>query len=114
MVAVAHAIIVRAYHMLKRHQAYYEQGQTSFGAPKNGSVVPRLVARLGRLGDNCSPCHPSSPRLRLGADRDIVASPPPSAPARCRQELFAFDDAHASVSPEATWAPRRRIAPLRG
>lgn len=52
IVAVAHSIIVSAYHMLKRHQTYYEQGQTYFDDHKKVSVVNRLVARLGRLGYN--------------------------------------------------------------
>jgi hypothetical protein len=29
----------------------------------------------------------------------LASVPPPIAPARCRQELFVFDEAHASVSP---------------
>jgi hypothetical protein len=29
----------------------------------------------------------------------LASVPPPIAPARLRQELFAFDDAHTSVSP---------------
>jgi hypothetical protein len=38
--------------------------------------------------------------------------PPPIAPARLRQERCAFDDAHASVGPEATCAARRCLSPL--
>jgi hypothetical protein len=29
----------------------------------------------------------------------LASVPPPIAPARCRQERFAFDEAHASVGP---------------
>jgi hypothetical protein len=29
----------------------------------------------------------------------LASVPPPSVPARLRQEIFAFDDAHASVDP---------------
>jgi hypothetical protein len=29
----------------------------------------------------------------------LASVPPPIAPARCRQEIFAFDEAHGSVVP---------------
>jgi hypothetical protein len=43
----------------------------------------------------------------------LASVPPPRAPARCRQEIFAFDEAYTSVDPEAKRAPRRRILLLR-
>ena len=43
----------------------------------------------------------------------LASVPPPIAPARCRQELFAFAEAHVSMGPEATGAPRRCVSPLR-
>jgi hypothetical protein len=42
----------------------------------------------------------------------LASVPPPIAPARLRQEICVFDDAHASVSPEARCAPQRRHSPL--
>jgi hypothetical protein len=42
----------------------------------------------------------------------LASVPPPIAPARIRQEIFAFDEAHASVSPEARCTPQRRHSPL--
>jgi hypothetical protein len=43
----------------------------------------------------------------------LASVPPPIAPARCRQEIFAFDEAHASVVPEVTCAQQQYISPLR-
>jgi hypothetical protein len=42
----------------------------------------------------------------------LASVPPPIAPARIRQDIFAFDDAHTSVSPEARCAPQRCLSPL--
>ena len=43
----------------------------------------------------------------------LASVPPPIAPARCRSEIFVFDEAHASVVLPATCAPRRPLAYLR-
>jgi hypothetical protein len=43
----------------------------------------------------------------------LASVPPPIAPARCRQALFAFDAAHASAGPEARCALQRCLSPLR-
>jgi hypothetical protein len=37
--------------------------------------------------------------IRILRHLKLASVPPPSAPARLRQEIFAFDDAHASVDP---------------
>ena len=39
-------------------------------------------------------CH-----LRILRHLKLASVPPPIAPARLRQEIFAFDEAHTSVSP---------------
>jgi hypothetical protein len=42
----------------------------------------------------------------------LASVPPPIDPARYRQEIRAFDEAHASAGSEAKCAPRRCILPL--
>jgi transposase len=50
IVAVAHSILVSAYHMLSRHAAYQELGAHHFDQRKKEAVVNRLLYRLERLG----------------------------------------------------------------
>jgi transposase len=50
IVAVAHSILVIAYHMLRRHEPYHEQGGNYFDERKKQSVVDRLIKRAERLG----------------------------------------------------------------
>lgn len=50
IVAVAHSILVSAYHMLSRHETYQDLGAHHFDERKKASVVNRLLYRLERLG----------------------------------------------------------------
>lgn len=50
IVAVAHSILVIAYHMLLRHEPYREAGGNYFDQRKKDSVVNRLTRRLENLG----------------------------------------------------------------
>jgi transposase len=50
LVAVAHALVVAIYHMLKRHEPYRDPGGNYFDERKRESVVNRLVHRLEKLG----------------------------------------------------------------
>jgi transposase len=50
IVAVAHSILVSAYHMMSRHEPYQDLGATYFDARKKESVVNRLLHRLEHLG----------------------------------------------------------------
>jgi transposase len=50
LVAVAHSILVIAYHMLCRHEPYHELGGNYFDERKKESVVNRLLKRLQQLG----------------------------------------------------------------
>ena len=50
IVAVAHSILVSAYHMLSRHEAYQDLGVHHFDERKKESVVNRLIHRLEQLG----------------------------------------------------------------
>ena len=50
IVAVAHSILVIAYHMLRRHEPYHELGGNYFDERKKESVVDRLLKRVERLG----------------------------------------------------------------
>jgi transposase len=50
IVAVAHSILVIAYHVLKRHQPYQELGANYFDERKKESVAQRLTKRLEKLG----------------------------------------------------------------
>ncbi|MGQ4808566.1 hypothetical protein NKDENANG_01953 [Candidatus Entotheonellaceae bacterium PAL068K] len=42
---------------------------------------------------------PESVITRIVRHLKLASVPPPIAPARCRQELFAFNEAHASSGP---------------
>jgi transposase len=50
IVALAHTILVSAYHMLSRQQPYHELGHNYFDEHKKASVIDRLVRRLAKLG----------------------------------------------------------------
>jgi transposase len=50
IVAVAHSILVSAYHMLLRHEPYLERGDNYFDELKRQSVLNRLVHRIEKLG----------------------------------------------------------------
>lgn len=50
IVAVAHSILVIAYHMLRRHEPYRELGGNYFDERKKESVVDRLIKRVEHLG----------------------------------------------------------------
>ncbi len=72
------------------------------------------IGLLGRVFDldmaTCPFCQRGSLRIIAAITHESVMTrilrhcklasvPPPIVPARCRQELFAFDSAHASVVP---------------
>jgi hypothetical protein len=59
-------------------------------ASKTATPYWRWARLLGRVFDR---------GMATGLPRKLASVPPPIAPARRRQELFAFDEAHASVSP---------------
>jgi transposase len=48
--AVAHSIVVSAFHMLVRHQPYRELGADYFATHRRQHVVDRLTRRIERLG----------------------------------------------------------------
>ena len=50
VVAVAHSILVIAYHMLRRHEPYRELGGNYFDERKKESIVNRLMRRIQTLG----------------------------------------------------------------
>ena len=50
IIAVAHSIIISAYHMLSRHEVYRELGHNYFDERKKAAVVNRLSRRLSKLG----------------------------------------------------------------
>jgi len=50
IIAVAHSIIISAYHMLSRHQVYRDLGDNYFDERKKAAVVNRLSRRLSKLG----------------------------------------------------------------
>jgi transposase len=50
LIAVAHSILVIAYHMLQRHEPYHELGANYFDERKRSSLANRLTRRLERLG----------------------------------------------------------------
>jgi transposase len=50
LIAVAHSILVIAYHMLRRHEPYHEKGGNYFDERKKESVINRLLKRIERLG----------------------------------------------------------------
>jgi transposase len=50
IVAVAHSIVVSAFHMLSRHGPYQELGANDFDDQRRHQLVERLARRLERLG----------------------------------------------------------------
>ena len=50
MIAVAHAILISAYHMLKRKEEYHELGGDYFDKLNVARIQRSLVRRLERLG----------------------------------------------------------------
>lgn len=54
LVAVAHSILVSAYHMLKKHQPYQELGGAFFDDRKKETLIDRYVAKLTKLGQRVS------------------------------------------------------------
>lgn len=50
IIAVAHSIIISAYHMLSRHEVYRELGDNYFDERRKAAVVNRLTRRLSKLG----------------------------------------------------------------
>jgi len=51
-VAVAHSILVIAYHMLKYHQPYQDLGANYFDEHKKEALIHRLTKRISKLGYN--------------------------------------------------------------
>jgi hypothetical protein len=81
-------------------------------ASKTGTPYWNWARLLGRVFDldmaTCPFCRRGSLRIIAAITQESVITrilrhlklasvPPPIAPARCRQEIFAFDDAHARV-----------------
>jgi transposase len=50
IMAVAHAIVVSAFHMLSRNKPYHELGANYFDAYRRGHLVDQLTRRIERLG----------------------------------------------------------------
>jgi transposase len=50
IMAVAHSIVVSAFHMLSRHEPYQELGADYFEARRRDHLVDRLTRRITRLG----------------------------------------------------------------
>jgi transposase len=50
IMAVAHAIVVSAFHMLSRHERYHELGSNYFDEQRRQHLVDRLTRRIERLG----------------------------------------------------------------
>jgi transposase len=50
IMAVAHAIVVSALHMLSRHEPYRELGANYFDAERRAHLVDHLTRRIQRLG----------------------------------------------------------------
>lgn len=50
IIAVAHSILVSAYHMLSRHEVYSELGSSYFDERKKATIVNNLTRRLNQLG----------------------------------------------------------------
>jgi transposase len=50
IVAVAHAIVVSAFHMLSRHEPYRELGPNDLDERQRDHLVDRLTRRMQRLG----------------------------------------------------------------
>jgi transposase len=50
IVAVAHSMVVIAYHLMQRHEPYRELGGDYFDKQRPDTTAKRLVKRLERLG----------------------------------------------------------------
>jgi transposase len=50
IMAVAHAIVVSAFHMLSRNEPYHELGANSFDAYRREHLIDQLTRRIERLG----------------------------------------------------------------
>jgi transposase len=50
MIAVAHSMVVSAFHMLSRHEPYQELGSNYFDEQRRHQLVHRLTRRLEHLG----------------------------------------------------------------
>ena len=50
LIAVAHAILVMVYHIIKRHEPYMELGKDYFDRRKPEQTAKRLISRLQQLG----------------------------------------------------------------
>jgi transposase len=50
VIAVAHSMVVSAFHMLSRHEPYHELGSTYFDEHRRHQLVHRLTRRLEGLG----------------------------------------------------------------
>jgi transposase len=50
IIAVAHSIVVSAFHMLSRHEPYHELGANYFDQQRRHHLVDRLTRRLEHLG----------------------------------------------------------------
>jgi transposase len=50
IIAVAHSMVVSAFHMLSRHEAYQELGSNYFDEQRRHQLVHRLTRRLEHLG----------------------------------------------------------------
>lgn len=55
LIAVAHSILVIAYHVIERRQAYVELGSDYFDRRKPEATAKRLITRLEQLGYTVSP-----------------------------------------------------------
>jgi len=95
---------------------------------KTGILYWHWARLLGRVFDldmvTCPFCRRGALRIIAAITQESVITrilrhlklasvPPPIAPARCRQDLFAFAEAHVSVGPLAACVPRLCVAPLR-
>jgi transposase len=54
MIAVAHAIVVSAFHILSRHEPYHELGATYFDHQRRHHLVDQFTRRLEHLGSRVS------------------------------------------------------------
>ena len=50
IMAVAHSIVVSAFHMLSRNESYHELGANYFDEHRREHLVDRLTQRIERLG----------------------------------------------------------------
>ncbi len=104
-----------------------QQGLDGEEAPPSTPYWPwaRLLGRVfGLEMATCPLCRRGALRIiavitqesvitRILRHLQLASVPPPIAPARCRSEIFVFDEAHASMVLPATCAPRRPLAYLR-